>query len=109
MGYDDRDRSRSRSRSPKRDSRGSGKETGTAGRWNERGFGFIKPTRSVLVDNIFLILSTSSTSLCRVMISAPLDSPYAAMTEMTCFVMCRPSRTAIACGRAPQSTSIRQA
>ena len=46
MGYDDE---RSRSRSPKRDSgrgggkSGSGKSEGVAGRWNERGFGFIKP------------------------------------------------------------------
>ncbi len=43
MGYEDR----SRSRSPKRDGgkakSGSGKSEGVAGRWNERGFGFIKP------------------------------------------------------------------
>ena len=38
-----RSRSRSRSRSPRRGGGGSGKSKGTAARWNERGFGFIKP------------------------------------------------------------------
>ena len=39
---DSRDRGRGRSRSPPRGG-GSGKATGVACRWNERGFGFIKP------------------------------------------------------------------
>merc|ERR1719272_1787833 len=38
-----RDRSRSRSRSPRKEGGGAGKMRGTAGRWNDRGFGFIKP------------------------------------------------------------------
>lgn len=38
----ERSRSRSRSRSPRRDGGGS-KVKGVAGRWNDRGFGFIKP------------------------------------------------------------------
>merc|ERR1711865_576158 len=38
-----RDSRRSRSRSPPRGNEG-GKMTGTAGRWNDRGFGFIKPS-----------------------------------------------------------------
>ena len=39
-GYTDEQR-RERSRSPERDA--GGKATGTALRWNEKGFGFIKP------------------------------------------------------------------
>merc|ERR1719313_2645959 len=38
-----RSRSRSRGRSRGRDGGGAGKNTGVGGRWNERGFGFIKP------------------------------------------------------------------
>ena len=39
-----RDDRRSRSRSRSRDGGGGGREKGTACRWNERGFGFIKPS-----------------------------------------------------------------
>ena len=46
MGYDDARRSRSRSPPRRDEGRGGdkgGKLSGVAGRWNERGFGFIKP------------------------------------------------------------------
>merc|ERR1719424_2485979 len=41
--YDERDGGRDRSRSPQRGGGGGGKAGGTALRWNEKGFGFIKP------------------------------------------------------------------
>ncbi|GAX86656.1 hypothetical protein CEUSTIGMA_g14064.t1 [Chlamydomonas eustigma] len=61
MGYDDR----SRSRSPRRDqgkSRGSGKSEGVAGRWNERGFGFIKPNDGG--DDVFCHVSAIQDGNC---------------------------------------------
>ena len=41
--YDDRPETRERSRSPERSAPPAGKSTGVVLRWNEKGFGFIKP------------------------------------------------------------------